>query len=202
MGGETCNVDAPRSDCESATAEMTRLHMTYVNSQYHQGVLAGWSTQGCMPVIQKRLGYRLVLESARHSEQVKPGGRLRLEVALRNDGFASPLNVRPLRVVLDRGSERYVATLANVDVRRWEAGEHQVATTLRLPSELAAGTYRVSLWLPDPALETRPEYAIAFANTDVFDATSGLDVIVPALVVDPNAPGEAITDAHDLVELP
>ncbi|HEX5058618.1 MAG TPA: DUF4832 domain-containing protein [Kofleriaceae bacterium] len=202
MGGETCNVDAPRSDCESATAEMARLHMTYVNSQYHQGVLDGWTTQGCMPAIQKRLGYRLVLESARHSEQVKPGGRLRLEIALRNDGFASPLNVRPLRVVLDRGSERYVVTLANVDVRRWEAGEHQVATTLRIPSELAAGTYRVSLWLPDADLETRPEYAIAFANTDVFDATAGLDVIVPALVVDPNAPGEAIGDAHELVELP
>ena len=108
----------------------------------------------------------------------------------------------PRSVDRDRGSERYVATLANVDVRHWEAGEHQVATTLRVPSELAAGTYRVSLWLPDPDLEARPEYAIAFANTDVFDAATGLDVIVPALVVDPNAPGEAIGDAHELVELP
>lgn len=202
MGGETCHVNPPRSECANATAEMARLHMTYLNSEYHQGVLDGWTSEGCMDEVRARLGYRLVLVSVSASERVKPGGRLRLEVALRNDGYASPLNARPLRVVLDGAAERRVATLNSVDVRRWEPGMQQLAVTLRVPSELPAGAYRLSLWLPDPDLETQPEYAIPFANMGVFDAASGLDVLVPALAVDPEATGESIPDATDFTEIP
>jgi len=199
MGGETCNVDPPRSDCASATAEMARLHMTFLNSEYNGDVLAGWTAQGCMADVHNKLGYRLVLESARHSEATKPGGRLRLEVALRNDGYASPINARPLRVVLDAPGIQRVATLS-ADVRRWLPGPQQLAVTLRVPSDVPAGTYRLSLWAPDPDLEDRPDYALRFANTDVFDATTGLHVLVPALVVDPQTPGEVV-DAADFGEL-
>jgi hypothetical protein len=201
MGGETCNVDSPRSDCPSATAEMARLHTTFVNSEYQADVLASWTTQGCMADVHGKLGYRLVLESARHSEATKPGGRLRLELALRNDGYASPLNPRPLRVVLDAPGTQRVATLT-ADVRRWLPGPQQIAVTLRVPSDLAPGSYRLSVWAPDPDLEDRPDYALRFANTGVFDAASGLQVIVPALVVDPQTRGEAVGDAPDFVELP
>lgn len=154
-----------------------------------------------MPDIQKKLGYRLVLESARHSEATKPGGRLRLEFALRNDGYASPLNARPLRVVLDAPGTRRVAALV-ADVRQWLLGPQQVAVTLRVPSDLAAGTYRLLLWAPDPDLEQRPEYALRFANKNMFDAATGLHVLVPELIVDPQTPGEAVGDADDFVELP
>jgi hypothetical protein len=200
MGGETCNVEPARTDCPSATAEMERLHFTYLNSEYNQDVLDTWIAQGCMPEVQRRLGYRLVLESARISERVKPGGRLRVEVALRNDGYASPFNARPLRVVLDAGATRHVATLA-ADVRRWLPGAQTIATTLRVPSDLPPGPYRLSLWLPDPDLEARADYAIRFANADLFDADTGFAVLVPALEIDPSAPGEAVADATELVEL-
>jgi hypothetical protein len=198
MGGETCAVDPPRSDCASATAEMARLHMTFLNSEYNQDVLGGWTAQGCMDDVHKKLGYRLVLASARHSAATKPGGRLRLEVALHNDGYASPINGRPLRVVLDAPGARRVATLT-ADVRRWLPGPQQLAVTLRVPSDLPAGTYRLALWAPDPDLEDRPEYALRFANA-IFEPTSGLHVLVPELVVDPQTPGEAV-DAADFVEL-
>ncbi len=199
MGGETCAVDLPRSDCASALAEMTQLHVTYVNSAYQPDVLAGWTAQGCMPEIHARLGYRLVLESARYSQTVKPGGRLQLELALRNDGFAAPMNPRALQIVLDSATDRRVATLTDIDVRRWGPGDQQVTATLHVPSDLAPGTYRLSAWLPAPALETRPEFAIVFANTGVMDA-SGLAVLVPALVVDPSAPGE-VEAGTDFIEL-
>ena len=199
MGGETCAVDSPRSDCPTATAEMAQLHYTYLNSAYQQGVLSGWTTQGCMPQITEQLGYRLVLESATLSQRVKPGGRLQLQVALHNAGYASPLNPRPLRVVLDNGTTREVATLAD-DVRRWGSGEQSIDVTLRVPSTLAAGTYRLSLWLPDPDLEDRPEYAIGFANVGVADPT-GLVVLEPSLVIDPQAPGESV-DACDFAPIP
>ena len=48
VGGETCAVFAPRSECASATAEMSRLHFRFLNSEYHLGVLGSWTSGGCM----------------------------------------------------------------------------------------------------------------------------------------------------------
>jgi hypothetical protein len=46
------------------------------------------------------------------------------------------------------------------------------------------GTYRLSLWLPDasPSLRDRPEYAVGFANEDVWDAKAGENVLTPVFI--------------------
>ncbi|MGC6511050.1 MAG: DUF4832 domain-containing protein [Myxococcota bacterium] len=43
IGGETCRVFAPRSQCESALSEMETLHWTYLNAGYNTDVLDSWS---------------------------------------------------------------------------------------------------------------------------------------------------------------
>lgn len=45
IGGETCAVNSPRSDCTSALAELEMLHYTFMNSAYEPNVLSKWKSQ-------------------------------------------------------------------------------------------------------------------------------------------------------------
>ena len=49
--------------------------------------------------------------------------------------------------------------------------------SIPLPTTLPTGSYALLLNLPDPAasLNTRPEYAIQLANTNVWEATTGFN---------------------------
>ena len=204
MGGETCAVSA-RTDCAVAVAEMKTNHWSYLNQQYHQDVLEGWETQGCAAEIRRRLGYRFALQRAVHSEAVAPGGELYLQVDAANTGFASPYNQRPIYVVLSGGGKRHVAKLGAVDVRRWEAGEAiQFSARLRVPADLAAGTYKLGLWFPDEAsaLRNDPRFAIRLANDGVWDDATGDNVITETLTIDASAPGAVDASATTFAELP
>lgn len=204
MGGETCAVYSPRTDCPSATAEMARLHWSFLNSAYNQSVLSTWSSQGCMGSVQRNLGYRLSLVQASFSSAVKPGGVLRLEATVRNSGYAALFNARPVYAVLSSGSTRLAAKLS-IDPRRWEPGQDSSFTTqLRVPANLAAGTYRLSLWLPDAAstLEAVPEYAVRFANAGIWDAAQGDNQLTASLPIDPSVSGSADPGATQFVEIP
>jgi cysteine-rich repeat protein len=204
VGGETCGVHAPRTDCPSALAEMSALHFSFLNALYHPDVLAGWAQQGCMEEIQRRLGYRLVLESASWSEKVAPGGALGVKLSLHNEGFAAPFNRRPLYLVLGEGASRRAAVVSKVDLRRWESGTAvKLEAWLRVPSDLAPGSYRLSLWMPDeaPGLMADPDYALRLGSEGVWDATTGENVLTKALVVDDSAVGAVVSGVGELVEI-
>ncbi len=204
MGGETCGLNAPRSDCPTALAEMASLHFSFLNALYHPAVLTGWETQGCLPEVKRRLGYRLVLDSASWSEKVAPGGALGLKISLHNEGFAAMFNHRSLYVVLGEGASRRAALLSKVTPVRWEAGKSvTIEAWLRVPSDLAPGSYRLALWLPDDAvgISGRPEYALRLANAGVWEGASGENLLTKGLVVDPEAPGSVVSGAGELVEI-
>ncbi|MCY1014131.1 DUF4832 domain-containing protein [Nannocystis pusilla] len=59
VGGETCAVNPPRSECPSALAELALHHWTHLNLAYTEEVLEGWQQDGCFAEIACRLGYRL-----------------------------------------------------------------------------------------------------------------------------------------------
>jgi hypothetical protein len=203
IGGETCALNPPRTDCPEATAEMELLHWSFINALYNQTVIGGWQTQGCLPEIQRRVGYRLSLTSSSYSQKVRPGGVIALELALKNSGYASLFNERPVHVVLDAGTSRRVALLAKPNPRRWAAGASiSIQTKLRVPADLAAGTYSLGLWLPDAAtsLRDRADYAVRFANDGVWN--DGINVFADDLVIDPAAPGDADPGATEFAELP
>lgn len=176
---ESCAVNPPRSECESALQELELLHFSSLNDAYHKGVLRSWKQGGCLAAIDARLGYRLVLLQADFNEQVRPGGLLRLEVRLKNIGFAAPVNPRPLFVVLQSEQEKHIAMLEAVDVRHWQPGEHLLQATLRLPASISEGNYHLALWLPDEAASLRenPLYAIRFANLNTWDEANGYNVL-------------------------
>lgn len=193
VGGETCAVNASRTDCPEATAELERLHWSYLNALYHPDVLAGWSDQGCLDDVSRRLGYRFELVDAAHSERVAPGGILHVQVTVRNVGYAALFNARPVVVVL--GSE---TAAIDVDPRLWEPGTPMTLNVrLRVPADLVPGTHRLALRLPDPLLAD-DAYAIRFANEGVWQAP---DNVLTELVVDPDAPGDVDPAATDLEPL-
>ncbi len=204
LGGETCAVYSPRSDCASALSEMEMLGFSFLNQDYHPDVIAAWQDQGCEAEIRRRLGYRLVLERVTCSERVRPGGILGLTVDLDNVGFAALYNRRPLLVVVSGQDARYQVELAEVDPRRFAAGETSSFTVrLRLPAAIAPGSYQVALWLPDPAPALRDvaDYAIRLANDGVW-AGDGRNVVVADLPIDADAPGDYDPDASELSVLP
>ena len=74
VGGETCKVNPPRSECPAALAELALLHWTHLNSAYHPDVLADWQQGGCYAEVACRLGYRLAVKDLRWGASAAPGG--------------------------------------------------------------------------------------------------------------------------------
>jgi hypothetical protein len=204
MGGETCRVYQPRTDCASAVAEMERHHWSYLNRMYKATVINNWISQGCDSDIKRRLGYRLGLRRVAHSEETAPGGVLHLEMDIRNYGFAAPFNRRPMQVVLSRGTTRLVATLS-FDVRRLPAGvKTTISTDLRVPANIPEGTYTLSVRMPDASsrIASDPRYAIRLANSGSWDAATGDNVLTRSLDIDADAGGEVDSSARAFVEIP
>jgi hypothetical protein len=65
--------------------------------------------------------------------------------------------------------------------------EKTISVNVNLPANIAAGTYKLGLWLPDAysALRNKPVYAVRFANTNMWDATTGLNILTPDFQVIP-----------------
>jgi uncharacterized protein DUF4832/uncharacterized protein DUF4874 len=204
IGGETCAVAAPRTECASAVSEMEDKHWSYLNEEYNQSVLAGFESGGCDGEIKQRLGYRFAFERAVLTSKVAPGGALSLEIDVVNRGFSAPFNKRPVYVTVAGAGVRHTVRLEGVDARRWRAGETTtIQANLRLPADLASGNYTVALWLPDESSNLRadPRYAIRLANDGVWVDGTGDNVITTELQVDPSAPGAVDPTATALVEL-
>jgi hypothetical protein len=180
VGGETCQYNPPRTDCPNTLQELAMLHWSFINNGYRPEVLNGWTSGGCMETIRRSLGYRLVLKEASLPTTIKPGGTLSLNIRLSNTGFAAMYNPRPLYIVLLGGGKRFEAPVTNIDPRRWAPGQEQtINVSLALPATIPAGTYQLGLWLPDASASLRnsPAYAVRFANTNVWDAATGINIL-------------------------
>lgn len=177
MGGETCTFNEPRSSGATALTEMTRFHWTFINSGYNESVINSWKASGHYDIFNKRLGYRLSLTSGTYSTTASRGGAMSVSFSLNNDGFAAPVSQRTVKVVLRNTSTNAVTVLPMaVDLRNWLPGSTITVTeSLTVPSTVAAGTYALLLWLPDPAagLASIPDYAIQLANTSMWESDTG-----------------------------
>lgn len=205
IGGETCAVYAPRSNCEAAVDIMARGHWSYLNAEYNLAVIRDlWTAQGCRAEVERRLGYRFSLARVAHTGAIAPGGELDLQLDVANTGFAAPFNKRPIEIVLTDGTVRHVAQL-DADARRWVAGTStRLAVRLRIPATLAPGSYTLALRLPDDAasLADDPRYAIRLANEGLWDADTGDNLLSDALVVDTAAPGPRDASATGFIQIP
>ena len=176
MGGETCTSPNSFTECSNALREMALYHWSYINMDFHEGTINSWKNR-CMDDMKRKLGYRFALNYSKFTGNPVPGGHLKIELELKNEGFASPYNRRDVQIVLVRKgtSEKQVFKL-NDDPRRWFAGKTvKVKADITLPQHLSKGLYDIYLNLSDPhqSLAHRPEYSIRLANKGIWEAQTG-----------------------------
>ena len=188
MGGETCGLSnyclcvPPEGNTNvnviGALADMAVNHFTYLNQSYHSGVIGRWRSGGCFEEIQRRLGYRYVLEKGQFTKDAKAGGSFRVVLDLRNDGFAAAQNPRDAELVLtDKGGKVLKTWALNSDPRYWMPGETTtIDQTVTLPDGIS-GEVTLSLNLPDPAMTLRdnPLFSIQLANENVWNESTGFN---------------------------
>ena len=186
MGGETCGLsnyclcEPPEGNTNAtvigALADMAVNHFTYLNQSYHSGVIGRWRTGGCFEEIQKRLGYRFVLEKGQFTQNAKAGDSFRVVLDLRNDGFAAAQNPRDAELVLtDKAGKVLKTWKLNSDPRYWMPGEKvTIDQTVTLPDGIS-GEVTLSLNLPDPCetLRDNPLFSIQLANEGTWNESTG-----------------------------
>lgn len=129
--------------------------------------------------IRDHLGYRLQLTSADIPETAVRNAPFKADFNLINRGFSSPVNKRPVQLVLKNNDGTHSLPI-HVDIQRWYGNETQSFTLeTTLPESVKPGIYQVGLAFPDAAetLADNPEYAIHLANDLVFkDGVNWLDM--------------------------
>jgi hypothetical protein len=170
---------------------MKTLHIDHLNRDYFGGTIQRWKDEGCYDSIARSLGYRYIAESARLPDSVKPGGILEIAFTIRNSGFGELFNPRPLEVTLSGPGGALAATLPE-DPRLWSGGKTVTKSfKLTVPAGLTEGAYSVGLRMrdADSGLAKDVRYSIRFANTGVWEAATGINVLKMDLAVSLKSPG-------------
>ncbi len=180
VGGETCDdAFSPQNDCAPAgyaEEEMRRMHYSFLNAAYNNQVNNDWDSAGCLYNIRRQLGYRFVLRSALLPAAIQKGKSFLVDLSLENLGYASLYNPRSAMLVLRNSNTKKEITIPlKTNPLLWSSGAHQVQEKIVLPAATAPGDYQLFLYLPDQcgSIARRPEYAVQFCNTGVWEETTG-----------------------------
>jgi hypothetical protein len=193
MGGETCGVNPPRSSCASAMDEMALYHWSFLNIDYHEGVLNNWVKEGCFQQIQRQLGYRFTLQQASFSQRALPGGPFRLTLALKNVGWAGIFfKTQMVFVMRHKESQQEYRFTVEDDPRTWLPSDnpYTIAHTLCLPKDLPTGQYDLLLHLAPTDAQDQARYAIQLGNELNWEPETGLNNLGYAFDVQHEAPAD------------
>lgn len=189
MGGETCVLNSPRTDCATSIQEMELFHWSFLNTDYNPTVISNWNTTNCLTEITNKLGYRFQLNSLVAPELGFPNQNMTITLRLNNLGFSSPFNRRRVFLILkNSNTNQNYPILMNTDPRFWVGTNEIIITeTLTIPSTVLAGPHTLFLYLPDESvsLSTRPEYAIRFANQNIWNNTTGYNNLNSSILIAP-----------------
>jgi len=195
VGGETCSPQIERID--DTQNDMAEANWTEINIDFWKDAIEMWKkielpASGNDPAesefdrISRKFGYRLRLIDATFPVSASAGDSFAFKANLSNDGYASVIKKRPIYLVFDNGKDRYNIELTNIDVRKWVSGPALISQqALKLPKNMKPGKYKLALWLPDAAatLQSRPEYAVRFANKDVWDFNNGYNLLTNSVII-------------------
>ncbi len=190
LGGETditdLNLTKQWATYEKTTAEMSRLHWTFIQSGYAETTTNYWRNNGTFDELNRKMGYRYQLVKGTYSDQVAAGAKLSVNLQIKNVGYAPLYNERHAYIVLKNGNKTYPIQLAS-DPRTWLP--NGVVTTineqLTVPTNVPDGTYQLYLYLPDAyaSIASDPRYAVRFANTNVWEAATGMNKLNASVTV-------------------
>ena len=175
----------PRTGCADILREGARYNLTYLNADYYRRLFHDvWARGGCQDTVAAKMGYRLALVSVAHPAQAVAGSGFRLDLTVRNDGWARPFNPRvPVLMLRNHADGALVRLNGDVDVRGWLPGESKVLPlAVTLPRTMARGTYDLLVAFPDSStrLASDPRYAVRPANADDSAKAQGWDTALGA----------------------
>ena len=183
IGGETDITDSDQADTDASPertiAEMSRLHWTFIQGYYSQMVTNKWRKNGTFDELNRRMGYRYQLVTGTYSDEVAAGGKLAVNMQIKNVGFAPLYNERHAYIVLKGAKNTEYSLPLESDPRGWLPNGviSTVQEELTVPSDMPAGTYDLYLHLPDvyESIADNPKYAIRFANENIWDSSTGMN---------------------------
>ena len=196
-GGETCKEPDgvglnSYNDCKEVLVNFPKLHTNHLNSEYSEEIYWKWQRDSCYNLISRSLGYRFAITTGEYTQNIKPGGLMNLSFNIENSGFGELVNPRDVYVVLQNQKGETKEAVLSIDPRWWGGGsKHQVDLKLEIPTSLGEGTYNLALWFPDKyeSIKKDYRYAIRLANKDVWDSTTGLNIIARDIIVSNANPG-------------
>ncbi len=173
FGGETCDADTPlRTSCDDVRAEGARYHLAYLNSAYFEDFFTAWRSGGCYDEVTRQMGYRLQLDSVSHPARARENTTVRVEVQLRNVGWAKVFSARALVVNLQRrqGAARIEgrSTVLLPTLAAQATTSTTISIDVQVPAGAVPGDYDVSFSVPDvqPRNVGDARFAVRFANAD------------------------------------
>jgi hypothetical protein len=177
VGGETCQVVAPYSQCANALLQVKKQKWTYLNRDYNGAVYDSWILDGCYNEISQGLGYRLRLNEFKYKTVASYTVPLNIEMKIENLGFSAPIHGRPVKLVLFNATTNYQFDLS-LNPSAWKTGIYSISKSLGI-SSVAAGTYSIALYMPDPSasIQNNVKYSLQLANQGSWDAVKGWNVI-------------------------
>lgn len=187
QGGETCaDGGTSYATCERAKRDLRRMKWDNLNSEFYEPIIEKWEDDKCYEEIKRNLGYRFVLKRALFEK--KPSKEyFNAALEIENVGYGKLVNTRKLEIVLKhKQTKKITKILVSEDPRFWSPGStHWVKLNLKLPSDIASGEYDIFFSIQDPAasLYGIPQYAIRFANLNVWDQGTGYNNLNHTLII-------------------
>lgn len=157
-GGEVV-IDNTYNDIENAVADMSAMHVSYLNSAHDGSVLNKWKNsayngENGYDYITKHMGYRFMLIGSSISYEAPFGTEATLSLTIENLGFANCYKEFEVTVTaVSESGETAFSIMADTDTRFWDT-DSETAISLSLPiRDIDAGTYRLYIQVYDPILE-------------------------------------------------
>jgi hypothetical protein len=149
--------------------------------------------------IRDHLGYRIELQKMTLPEKFRPGRPVSLNIELINRGFAAVFGHHELYIVLIDSNNHITKFPVSINMTDWQPHRpgdktytpliHTIHAGIDLPESLAAGAYKLGIWMPDSSdqLKYNSRYAIKCANGNIAweiskDRKYGINIITEVIV--------------------
>ena len=176
-GGETCAV-CNMNDLKTCLPEMFLLKLSYLNIEYHSGVIEKWKDakyddslgaeilyydMSGFDYIKRHLGYRLIIKSI--SVNYEKYGDFELKIKMRNVGFGNLLKAKKVDIIYTDMNDKLIS---RSNVGKYN-GEMNIELKGSFLEEDNSSEYKVYLSVYGSIEDNTVFYPVQFANEDIYN---------------------------------
>jgi hypothetical protein len=181
MNGETNGFNSCdsglRTNGSNAVIELNALNFSTLNRDYFTEIWDQWTSQGYYNEIVRNLGYRLQLNFI----TVIVGTTIDVTMNILNVGYGNILTLKKVYLIFKNASGVEYKKQLNVDTRFWTSNQ---TISQSLVNDIPDGQYNLLLQIADINLESRPEYCIRLANSNItYNNTTGYNNLLTQITM-------------------